>query len=90
MAAKEPFEIPMGMRKVCWRFERWRKGHKARVPIPAALWTAAAVSHVAASCSFPVWSKLFQMPAQVMQDGPPPGGSRLDAGQQVGVGGLGL
>ena len=44
MAAKEPFEIPVGMRKVCRRFERWRKGHKARLPIPAALWTAAAES----------------------------------------------
>lgn len=41
MAAKEPFEIPVGMRKVCRRFERWRKGHKARLPIPEALWAAA-------------------------------------------------
>jgi hypothetical protein len=43
MAAKEPFEIPVGMGRVCRRFERWRKGHKARdffpsstpVPFPA-------------------------------------------------------
>ena len=42
MAAKEPFEIPVGMRRVCRRFERWRKGHKARLPIPEALWSAAA------------------------------------------------
>ena len=42
MAAKEPFEIPVGMRRVCRRFERWRKGHKARLPIPDALWAAAA------------------------------------------------
>jgi hypothetical protein len=42
MAAKEPFEIPDGMRRVCRRFERWREGHKARLPIPEALWTAAA------------------------------------------------
>lgn len=42
MAAKEPFEISVGMRRVCRRFERWRKGHKARVPIPEALWAAAA------------------------------------------------
>ena len=42
MAAKEPFEIPVGMRRVCRRFERWRKGHKARLPIPEALWAAAA------------------------------------------------
>ena len=42
MATKEPFEIPIGMRRVCRRFERWRKGHKARLPIPEALWAAAA------------------------------------------------
>jgi hypothetical protein len=30
------------MRRVCRRFERWRKGHKARLPIPEALWAAAA------------------------------------------------
>jgi hypothetical protein len=44
MGAKGPFEIPVGMRKVCRRFERWRKVHKARLPIPAALWTAAAIA----------------------------------------------
>jgi len=42
MAAKEPFEIPVSMRGVCRRFERWRKGHKARLPIPEALWAEAA------------------------------------------------
>jgi len=42
MAAKEPFEIPAGMLRVCRRFERWRKGHPARLPIPEALWAAAA------------------------------------------------
>src|ERR1035438_1028093 len=42
MAAKEPLEIPVGMRRVCRRFERWRKGHKARVPIPEGLWAAEA------------------------------------------------
>jgi len=42
MAAKESLEIPVGMRRVCRRFERWRKGHKARLPIPKALWAAAA------------------------------------------------
>jgi len=42
MATKEPLEIPVGMRRVCRRFERWRKGHKARLPIPEALWAAAA------------------------------------------------
>jgi hypothetical protein len=42
MTAKEPFEIPVGMRRVCRRFERWREGHKARLPIPETLWAAAA------------------------------------------------
>jgi hypothetical protein len=42
MSAKEPLEIPEGMRRVCGRFERWRNGHKARLPIPEALWAAAA------------------------------------------------
>jgi hypothetical protein len=42
MSAKEPVEIPVGMRRVCRRFERWRNGHKARLPIPEALWGAAA------------------------------------------------
>lgn len=42
MAAKDASEIPVGMRRVCRRFERWRKGHKARLPIPEALWAAAA------------------------------------------------
>jgi hypothetical protein len=37
MAAKGPFEIPVGMRRVCRRFERWRKGHQARLPIPEPL-----------------------------------------------------
>jgi hypothetical protein len=42
MSAKGPFEIPVGMRRVCRRFEQWRNGHKARLPIPEALWAAAA------------------------------------------------
>jgi len=42
MAAKEPFEIPVGMRRVCRRLERWRKEHKARLPIPEGLWASAA------------------------------------------------
>ena len=42
MAAKERFEIPVGMRRVCRRFERWRKAHTARLPIPEALWAEAA------------------------------------------------
>ena len=42
MSASDPFEIPVGMRRVCRRFERWRKGHQARLPIPEALWAEAA------------------------------------------------
>jgi hypothetical protein len=42
MAAKGPFEIPVGMRRVCRRFERWRKGRQAHLPIPDPLWAAAA------------------------------------------------
>ena len=42
MAAKERFEIPVGMRGVCQRFERWRKAHTGRLPIPEALWAEAA------------------------------------------------
>ncbi len=44
MGAKDPIEIPVGVRRVCRRFERWRKGHKARLPIPEVLWSAAAES----------------------------------------------
>ena len=42
MGARKPFEIPAGMRRVCRRFERWRKGHKAQWPIPEVWWSAAA------------------------------------------------
>ena len=35
-------EVPAGMRRVCRRFERWRNGHKARLPIPEKLWASAA------------------------------------------------
>ena len=42
MADKALLEVPVGMRRVCRRFEHWRKGHKARLPIPEALWASAA------------------------------------------------
>ena len=42
MTARDPVEIPIGMRRVCRRFERWRNGHEARLPIPEPLWAAAA------------------------------------------------
>jgi len=41
-ALRDNGEVPAGMRRVCRRFERWRKGHKARLPIPEGLWAAAA------------------------------------------------
>ena len=34
--------IPLDMRKVRGRFERWRKAHTGRLPIPEGLWRAAA------------------------------------------------
>jgi hypothetical protein len=34
--------IPTAMRKVHGRFERWRKSHVGRLPIPERLWRAAA------------------------------------------------
>jgi hypothetical protein len=51
MTAKDTFEIPVGMRKVCRRFERWRAGPKARLPIPEALWSAAAERPGSTGCS---------------------------------------
>ena len=42
MAARDASEIPIGLRRVCRRFERWRSGHKTRLPIPNGLWRAAA------------------------------------------------
>jgi len=34
--------VPKGMRKGYGRFERWRKSHVGRLPIPERLWRAAA------------------------------------------------
>jgi hypothetical protein len=42
MTTKALLEIPVGMRRLRRRFERWRKGHKARLPIPEPLWASAA------------------------------------------------
>ncbi len=33
--------IPAGLRRVRGRFERWRKSHTGRLPIPERLWAAA-------------------------------------------------
>ena len=35
-------EIPNNMRKVYQRFQRWRRSHTGRLPIPEPLWAAAA------------------------------------------------
>lgn len=35
-------DIPEGMRGIYGRFARWRKSHTGRLPIPEALWSAAA------------------------------------------------
>ena len=35
-------EIPIEMRRTHGRFEHWRKSHRGRIPIPDALWRAAA------------------------------------------------
>jgi hypothetical protein len=34
--------VPMGMRRVFQRFERWRKSHTGRLPIPEHLGASAA------------------------------------------------
>jgi hypothetical protein len=40
--ATEPADIPHGMRRVYRRFERWRRAHTGRLPIPEPLWASAA------------------------------------------------
>ena len=42
MSTKTPLEIPADLRRICRRFERWRNGHKVRLPIPEGLWASAA------------------------------------------------
>jgi hypothetical protein len=39
--AKVAATVPIKMRRVSQRFERWRSSHQGRLPIPAALWGAA-------------------------------------------------
>src|ERR1035437_9527085 len=41
MATKVPLEVPAGMQRVCRRFERWRRSHRGRLPIPERLWASA-------------------------------------------------
>jgi hypothetical protein len=42
MTTKTLPEVPAGMERIYRRFERWRESHQGRLPIPAALWAAAA------------------------------------------------
>ena len=42
MTTKTLPEVPAGMQRIYRRFERWRKSHRGRLPIPEALWAAAA------------------------------------------------
>jgi hypothetical protein len=42
MASTAPLEVPAGMQRICRRFERWRRSHRGRLPIPEGLWASAA------------------------------------------------
>ena len=42
MAAKAQGKAPVGMQRICRRFERWRSSHRGRLPIPGGLWASAA------------------------------------------------
>ena len=42
MATKAQLEVPAGMQRICRRFERWRRSHRGRLPIPEGLWASAA------------------------------------------------
>ena len=42
MATRARPAVPRSMRKVHGRFERWRKSHTGRLPIPERLWASAA------------------------------------------------
>ena len=42
MATKGQLEVPAGMQRICRRFERWRRSHRGRLPIPEGLWASAA------------------------------------------------
>ena len=42
MARKAQLEVPAGMQRICSRFERWRRSHRGRLPIPEGLWASAA------------------------------------------------
>ena len=42
MATKAQLEVPAGMQRICRGFERWRRSHRGRLPIPEGLWASAA------------------------------------------------
>ncbi len=42
MATKAQFEVPAGMQRIFLQFERWRRSHRGRLPIPEGLWASAA------------------------------------------------
>ncbi len=42
MASKTQLEVPAGMQRIWRRFERWRRSHRGRLPIPEGLWASAA------------------------------------------------
>ena len=42
MVRKAELEVPAGMQRICRRFERWRRSHRGRLPIPEGLWASAA------------------------------------------------
>jgi len=42
MATRAQLEVPVGMQLICRRFERWRRSHRGRLPIPEGLWASAA------------------------------------------------
>jgi len=44
MATKAQLEVPAGMQRICRRFERWRRSHRGRLPIPEGLWASAAAA----------------------------------------------
>jgi hypothetical protein len=42
MANRAQLEAPAGMQGICRRFDRWRRSHRGRLPIPEGLWASAA------------------------------------------------
>jgi hypothetical protein len=42
MTRKTQLDVPAGMQRISRRFDRWRRSHRGRLPIPEGLWAAAA------------------------------------------------